>query len=115
MNQQEYADLLKSAALSLGKKLVMEALISKLPFLGLAWVNPIVALIVGKILEIAIKQTELGLFFSYIDMRTSAQGRAFQDAAIHNREIRNAGTEQEIAAAEIALINSFRAFAKFNS
>jgi len=110
--RDEYAELIKSAALSAGKTLVMQVLVQRLPFLASAFFNPVAAWLVGKILTIAIKETEFGLFFLYIDLRTNAQGRAFQEAVLHNATAQKTGTPQEKADAEAQLIDSFRRFVR---
>jgi bacteriorhodopsin len=120
VNKDQYAEMIKDAALDIGKKAVMQFLVSKASWLALSWVNPFVAWIVGKVLEIAIKQTEMGMFFMYIDLRTSAQGRAFQEAAINNRNTQDKLrhgliSKEEAAKAEKELIDSFRSFVKFTT
>ena len=113
--RDEYIETIKTAALNLGKRLVLEYLVKEFPLLGSRLLNPIVGYFVGVVLEIAIKKTELGVFFLFIDMRTSAQGRAFERSALANRQAQLTGTEEEKRHAEEALIRDFRAFAKFNS
>jgi hypothetical protein len=115
MNRQEYADLIKNAALSAGKKLVVNYIVQKIPFFGLTFVNPILGFFVGQVLEIAIMKTEIGAFFLFIDMRTSQQGRDFQSAALNNFQVQKTGTPEEKKNAEMALIDSFRALAKFTN
>ncbi len=116
-----YVELLKSTALSMGKQAVLKLLIPQLPkwlvsgFVG-SIITPIIGFIVGKALEIAIRETEMGMFFLYIDLRTSAQGRAFAEAAQKNFESRkNNASPEEIAKAEKELTDAFRSFVKFTS
>lgn len=111
-SQQEYVDVIKTAALSMGKRLVIQAIVSKIPWLGNFIFGPIVGWIVGKVLEIAIQKTEMGLFFLYVDLRTSAQGREFQRAALQNAVAQASQDPVAKKEAEIYLIESFKAFAK---
>lgn len=119
-SRDEYVELLKSTALSLGKQKVLPLLLAQLPakmttgFFG-AILNPLFGLIVGKALEIAIRETEMGAFFLYIDLRTSAQGRAFEGAARKNIEAQLNGTPEQAAKAERELIENFRAFVKLTN
>lgn len=119
-SRDEYVEFLKDTALSLGKKAVLEILLPALPselttgILG-TLLTPLIGFLVGKILEIAIRETEIGLFFLYIDLRTSAQGRDFEKMARANLEKQKNGTPQEIARAEKELVDAFRAFAKFTN
>ena len=115
MTRDEYAELMKSAALSAGAKGVMTYLASQSSFFTLPIVNPIVSFIVQTVIRIALEKGEMGAFFFYIDMRTSAQGRAFEQAAIRNREAQQKGTNEEKRIAESNLIQSFRALARFTN
>lgn len=118
--RDEYVDLLKSAALTAAKKKVMSLLMTELPealttgIIG-SILSPVLGLIVGKALELAIEKTELGLFFLYIDLRTSAQGREFEKDAKRNFDAQKHGTEQEKKDAEAQLIASFRKLAKLTN
>jgi hypothetical protein len=115
MNRDEYVDTIKKAALTTGVKLVMAYIIGAQPVLGNPFFKTIAEWFVKQILGIAILKTELGAFFLYIDFRTSAQGRAFFDAAIKNQLVQKNGTEWEKKNAEKAVIDSFRTLVKFTT
>lgn len=118
--RDEYVELLKSTALSIGKKQILPLLLKQLPaqltsgFLG-AILNPIFGFLVGKVLEIAIRETEIGAFFLYIDLRTSAQGRTFEEKMRTNVEKQKNGTPEEKAKAEKELVDAFKAFVKLTN
>lgn len=118
--RDEYVELLKSTALSLGKDAVMKLLLARLPsalttgFLG-AIFSPLLGYITGWVLELAIRETEMGAFFLYIDLRTSAQGRAFESKMQSNLEAQKSGDPAAIAKAEKELVDAFRAFVKFTN
>lgn len=82
MTYDESVDSLKSAALDLGKKLVMNYLLAQAPFLATGFVGKLTSLFVGKVLEILINKTEFGAFFLFIDVRVNQQGKDFAEAAI---------------------------------
>lgn len=115
MNRDEYVETIKATALQMGSKLVMSWLVARAPFLALRVVNPVVGYVVSKILEIAIRETEFGAFYLYIDFRTSKQGRDFFESALKNQEIQNSGTPEEKANAEANLMARFRAFVRFTN
>lgn len=115
MTHQEYVSLLKTAALETGKRAVMEYIVARVPFFGFKIINPIAGFVVGKVLSIAIEQTELGAFFLYIDLRTARQGRDFEAAAMKNALAQKSGTPDERQHAEAELIRAFRALAKFTN
>lgn len=112
MSQKDYVETIKQAAVSMGTRLVFDFIVSKIPFLAGVIFNPILSWIIGKILSIAINQTEMGAFFLYVDLRTSAQGRAFEKAALAHA---NAKSDEEKKNAEKELIDTFRAFVKFTN
>jgi hypothetical protein len=85
------------------------------PFISLGPFSIIAGYIVGKILEIAIKETEFGAFVMYVDFRTNAQGREFEAAALKHQEAQKSGTPEEKANAEADLINKFRALARWTN
>lgn len=113
MNQQQYVDILKDSFVTAGKHLIMEYLLKKSMFWSLPIVNPIAGFVIGMILEIGIKKTELGAFFWFMDMRTSAQGREFTKAAFNNAKIQKSGTKEEKERAEKELIDKARPLIKF--
>lgn len=115
MTRDEYVESLKDSALTLATKLVMENLVARVSLLGMPFFNPITQLIVGGILKIAIRETEFGLFFLYVDVRVNIQASDFVRAALENSKAQNGGTYEQKQIAEQNLINSFRAFAKFTS
>lgn len=116
----DYVKFLKDLALSIGKKQVLALLIPALPtglttgFIG-TLLNPLFGFIVGLVLEFAIRETEIGMFFLYIDLRTSAQGRDFEAAARANLDKQKNGSPEQKAKAEKELIDAFRAFVKFTN
>ena len=115
MNQSDYVAQLKAAALSIGKKAVLEKLGAALPFFATGFFNVVAGFIVGEVLEYAIMETELGAFFYYVDMRTESQSKDFQNAAEIYQTILKKGNKEEIADAEKKLIDSFRAFIKLRN
>jgi hypothetical protein len=115
VTREEYANQIKESALAIGKQAVMQFLIMKFPWMGMTIVNPIIGLLVGYILGIAIKETEFGLFYQYIDMRTGNQQSEFEKAAMENFRIQKSGTAEEKLNAEKNLIAKFRAFASLRN
>ena len=115
MTREEYAESIKQSVLSIGKQAVMQILIARFPFLGMALINPIVGLIVGYVLQIAIKETELALFFNYVDMRTGEQQNEFEKAALENFRVQKSGTAEEKKNAEKKLVLAFTKFASLKS
>ena len=115
VTRDEYVETLKSAALVTGKTGIMAYLISVVPFLGLPVMKAITSWFVEKVLWIAITKTELGAYFLFIDLRTSAQGREYFDAAVKHKTALAGGTDEEKKNAEADLINKFRALVKFSN
>lgn len=115
MNHDEYVRFLKDTAISQAKKGVLKIIFSKLPFLTWGPLGSLVGLAVGKVLEIAVNQTEMGAFFYFTDLRVSRQGRDYQEALEENMEAQKNGTDQDKAKAEEKLKNSFRELVKITN
>lgn len=120
MTRDEYVEQLKSTFLSLGKQQVLKLLLAQLPakltsgFIG-SLLNPILGFLVGKILEIAIREAEIGAFFLYIDMRVKGQGKDFDAKIAANLEAQKSGDPVKIAKAEKELLVAFKNFVKLTS
>lgn len=114
MNRGEYVAALRLAAVSIGKRAVMNRLASELPklFAGAAgkFLNPIIGILVEKILTFAITEGELGAFFLYIDMRIDSQAEAFEKAALDHFKAQQSGDPLEVKRAEEILKKEFAAF-----
>lgn len=110
-SHQEYVDAIKKSVVSTGKKVLIETVAKKLPFLFVPVIGPITSLILGKVVEVLFNETELAVFFGYIDLRVDKQGRDFYEAAIKNRNVQLNGSPEAKAVSEKELIQKFRDFA----
>lgn len=99
----------------MGRKLVMDWLTAQMSWVAWSVPNTIIGFVVAQVIDILINKTEFGTFFLFIDLRTSAQGRAFEASAIRNHSAQQNGTAEEKAHAEAQLISDFRAFVKFTN
>ena len=115
MTHQEYVDAIKKSAISTGKKVLVQYLTKKLPFLFFPIIGPVTGLVLEKIVEILVRETEFGIYFKYIDLRVDAQGRAFSEAAIKNYQAQLSGDKDAIAKAEKELIEKFKSFVVLGS
>ena len=123
----EIAEALKQAAVSIGKKGLMQFLTKKIAaavagkvyekLVTSIWffASPVVGFFVGWLLVWLIKETEFGLFFWYIDARTTKQGKDFVSAALSNYHAQNHGTPEEKQSAENRLRETFYAFASWRN
>lgn len=107
-SHEEYVKTLKDAATRLALDVLVREVSKRLPFLFVPVLNPIVTLLLRKVVEILFTQTEFAIFFTYIDMRVDAQGRRFISAAKENRNAQMNGTPEEKKLAEEKLISTFR-------
>ena len=114
MKHEEYVELVKSYALSIGKKLVVDYLTSKIPWLLSPIVSPILSFAVEKILVVFIYKVETAIFFKYTDIRTTRQGNDLLEAMERNIEAINRGNKDEIMETENKLIDSFRTCFRLN-
>jgi hypothetical protein len=115
VSHQEYVDAIKNTAVSTGKKVLIEYLTKQFPYLFIPVLGPVVSFVIGKLVEILVRETEFAIFFKYIDLRVDSQGRAFSQAAMNNYDAQKNGTPEEIKKAELELIDKFRKFAILKS
>lgn len=115
MGRQEYVDAIKSAAQFLATRGVVAYLIAQLPFLGLPVVRQFVEFFVGRVVTIAINETEFGAFFEYIDTRVNGQSEKFDDAALAFHRAKQEGNQGDIEKTKQALIDNARPFLSFRS
>jgi hypothetical protein len=74
-------------------------------------INKIIEVLSNKLFVYLAEQSELGVFFLYIDTRVGEQSRDFEAAAYNNWKARQSGTEEERLNAEKKLWYAFKAFA----
>lgn len=113
MNHQAYVDALVSGLETLIKDSLMQKLVSIAPIFASGPLRYIAGYFAGKIAGFLAKQSELRVFFTYTDIRSNVQGRAFLDAAIENRDAQLSDDPERKKHAEKLLIDKFRRFAKF--
>lgn len=111
LTHEDYVNMLKDTALKMGKKALKDKALKVVPFLFWGPLGPITEIVIGKVVETVIIQSELVAFYYYIDLRTSSQGRAFSRAAHANYKAQQSGTEEEKKKAEKDLIEAFNNFA----
>lgn len=115
MTHDEYVNLIKETALSVGKNAVMKVIMAKIPG-SIAWLaSPILGFLVGWVLTIAIKYTEFGAFYQYTDLRIGDQAKDFEAAALANQAAQLNGTKEEKINAEKNLIKAFDRFFSLRS
>ena len=99
---------IRNTLLALAKKQILLVLIKKIPFLALPIINPILSFFLGKLLNIIMDQTVLGIRFMKIDWELTSEindvNRAVDKA---NKAIKENDLEQ-IKLSEIELIEAAR-------
>jgi len=111
----QYIEEAKSFLLKCAVNKVFEVLISKFTFLAWGPLGPLVKYILGKVLKIAIYESEMAVFFLYTDIRVNAQGRKFYRDIEANLTAQNGEDEEAKKNAEQNLIDSFRNLVKLTS
>lgn len=115
MTHDDYVNALKSHLKKIVVKQVVKFIFSKLTFLAWGPLAPIVNFLVGKIISIAINQTELAIFIKYIDIRTTKQGRDFYSAIEMNEQAKIGGNKDEQEKSEEKLKDTFRDFIRLTN
>lgn len=107
---QKYAEALRIAFFHQAKKVIVNTLVSWLPFLGGSFFSPIFGFIASKIATGLATDGKLLVYFQYIDMRVDAQAKGYGQAAIEYHNALESGDENEIKRTEKILDAKFDAF-----
>lgn len=110
--RDQYVESMKSAFVSLATQasLAWFAVLSK----GATnnwFAKKFLTIILENLFKFIATQSELSVFFFYIDTRVGAQSAAFEAAALANWKVQQHGTKEEKQVAEEILWNRFREFA----
>lgn len=107
--------LIKKAIYDYAKSAIMKALVTKLPFLGWAWLNPIVGFFLGKLMDIVYEHVYRAVSFAIIDIKVNAQKEAYDQAVVQLQEVlaKEQATEKEIEDAKKEFKEKFRDLIKF--
>lgn len=109
-----YINSIKTSFIKLAKDHAMKYLISQAVFFSWPVIGPLTALFIEKILTVVVNETETGIFFAYVDLRTARQSLIFSDMAMKNYQVQQTGTAKEKEDAEKDLIAAFDNFVKLN-
>lgn len=112
MTYDDYIAILRSHILDKASKKVFQLLVEKFAFMAAGPQAYIAQRIITWILKKAIYETEMQVFFKYIDIRTDYQGEKLYEAMERNQDIQINGTESEKRESEKILIDRFRDFIK---
>lgn len=92
------------AAKGLGQNILQKSIVSgvakSIPFFALGLPNTLLIKLASWLAEIIANQTEMMVFFKYIDYRTDSQAKDFEAAMIKNHQVQLTGTDQEKKDAE---------------
>lgn len=115
LTRDDYAAIIRDGAQSVGTESALNLLVLHVPIFANPVLNKIARLVISKILEKLIQQTEFGMFYAYVDIRTSAQGRAFIEAVQARKALGKDATPEEKEKAEHDQIRRFAELASWNS
>ena len=106
MTKDEYTNSILSVFLDQFKKAIIRAIVAKLPFLGLSFLNPILVKLVSVAVEAGAREAQIRAYFVEIDLRTNAQSNKFSELAIKYEKERSPENEK-------AMLDAFYEFASF--
>lgn len=86
------------------KKALIKGAVKQLPFLASGPLNYLMIKLATKLAELAIEETEMRIFFQYIDFRTDIQAKDFEEAMMRNHTMQQIGTEDEKKKSEADLV-----------
>lgn len=100
-----------SATFELIKSQVLKYIVSKVPILGGAFLNPLLTLVVNHILKIAFEQTSLAIYFVKVDAQTKEQADRLTKS---QQALLDAKTNEEKEKARNDLKNNLRGIVRLN-
>jgi hypothetical protein len=114
--RDEYVDVIKSAFETIIKTVLKRELIKLIPWFAGGVGGVIAGYVIGIIADMLVKAGEMLAFFTFIDVRTSQEGRDWYAAAKANRDAqRGNATPEEKQRAEENLIANHKVFVKWAS
>lgn len=115
MTHADYVDGLKNTLLWLIPEQAFKFIVGKFAFLAWGPVGWLLKFFLEKITMVIIYKTDMAIFITFIDVRSSTQGRAFHDAIEENIRAQRDGTEEDKRAAKSLVIDRFRNFVKLTN
>lgn len=113
-SRKEYVEAVKSVFVIIGKKTVIAALTSALPFFGIPPFSYLAGMAIEWVLVKVATAGDMGIFFIFVDLRVAVQHEDFENIAIKNYRIQQSGTKEEKNAVEKELILAVDNFVKLN-
>jgi hypothetical protein len=111
----EYVKLIKASYVAISTRLTIVYFKSLHPVLNNDFVESILEVLSRNLFEFLANQTEIALFFKYIDIRVDDQAKDFELAAYHYWRAKETGTVEEIKDAEENMWIHFKKFASLSS
>lgn len=115
MKHDEFVKILKNDAVEKIVSSLLVKIVARFSIFAAGPLNQILVFFLTKIAEIVVWNSELGIFFKYVDFRTDAQGKSFHNALIKNNNAQMNGSEDEKRIAEEELKKTFRSLVKLTS
>lgn len=106
MKHSEYVEVAKSLAVKVIEKSIIVGVAQAIPFLAIGIPNKALVKLANWLAELIVKQTEMSIFYKYVDFRSDAQAKDFELAMISNHKAQLTGTKEEKDNAEKVLMDS---------
>lgn len=113
--RDRYAQTIKTGASTIGTTLAMSSIVAKYPIFANPFLHAIAEHFVEELIEGLVIKTEFSLFFNYIDLRTTKQGRDFFEALTKKQSLPKTATPEEIQSAEDDQVRKFALLAHLGS
>lgn len=116
MTRDEYVEAIKSSFVTIATRLTLTWAASFSGGVLNAILGRIIEAIARNLFQWLATQSELKIFFAYIDTRVGVQSKDFEDAAFNYWKLKqNEKDPKKLKAAEIDLWNKFSTFARLTS
>ncbi len=115
MKFEKYLESLKRETSKDISRSAVTYLIKKYAWMSFGPISMILNFVVTKLVDIIIYNTQLAVYFKYIDFRVDEQGQDFHNAIIKNMNAQENGTEQDRINAEKNLKAAFAHLVKLSN
>lgn len=106
MKHSDYIEIAKELGKANLKSALIGVVVKHLPFFASGPFNYILVRVASALAKELVEQTEMRIFFKYVDFRTDSQAKDFEKAMIENHRAQKEGSEDDKIKAEKALIFS---------
>lgn len=115
MKHSDYIEIARGLGKNVLQKSIVNGVAKSIPFFALGLPNTLLIKFASWLAGVIAEQTEMMIFFKYIDLRSDIQAKDFEAAMIKNHNAQKTGTDQEKKNAEKELTEALNRLVSLRS